>query len=73
MASTGSSFDALIAGIKPNTIPIVILITEPKKILLLDKKRLKPTVPLSKMVSNQTINIPKAPPIKVSIIDSNKN
>lgn len=71
MATTGSSFAAIHAGIMPKTIPKNVDIVNPKTIFLLDRTKSK--APIGKKVRKYTNINPIIPPIKHSQTDSNKN
>lgn len=73
IASTGSNFEAVIAGIIPEIKPIKAAKPEPKSIFLALNTNSKSRAAESPKAIIQTKNIPKIPPIKDKITASNKN
>ena len=73
IASTGSNFEAEIAGIIPEINPINAANPEPNNILAALKTNSKSRAAESQMAIIQTKNIPTIPPINERITASNKN
>ena len=74
IASTGSSFDAEIAGTIPAISPIIADITVPMNMFQVDNTKLKSPVNVDAKIDTIKTNInPINPPITESITASNKN
>jgi hypothetical protein len=74
IASTGSNFEAEIAGITPETIPIIVDKTKPSSMFEYDSTNSKsPVVWETKVATIQTRTNPTKPPIIDKTIASNKN
>ena len=73
IASTGSSFEAVIAGIIPETKPIKAAKPEPNNIFEVLSTNSKSKTLDNTIAIIQTKNIPINPPINDNITASNKN